>query len=314
MRAIVVGTVESSRVAVERIAAAEGWTIPLVISLRPSLASRHSDFVDLAPAAAAAGAQFLGVADVNDAATLAAIRDARPDYIFVIGWSQICGPDFRAVLPDRIIGYHPAPLPRLRGRGVIPWTILADEPITGATLFWIDDSVDGGAILAQRFFHLALDETATTLYARHMAELRSLMDEALHHLAGGRPPRLVQDERYATWAARRTPADGHIDWSRPAAEIERLIRAVTHPYPGAAAQAGASRLTIWQARIEQAGRRHRASPGQIVLVGEGQFTVMCGDGLGLTATDWISSDGKPPRQHSRLTMPGPADPRGAGHV
>src|SRR3546814_7956697 len=68
---------------------------------------------------------------------LDAIRAADADYVFVIGWSQICGREFQAAAHGQVIGYHPAPLPRLRGRGVIPWTILADEPITAGTLFWI---------------------------------------------------------------------------------------------------------------------------------------------------------------------------------
>src|SRR3546814_5174240 len=73
----------------------------------------------------------------------------------------------------------PAPLPRLRGRGVIPWTILANEPITAGTLFWIDDGADSGPILEQAFFHVAPDETAASLYARHMRALGEMMPRAL---------------------------------------------------------------------------------------------------------------------------------------
>jgi len=308
MRAIVIGAVESSRVAIEAIAAAPGWTIPAVVSLPTALAARHADFVDLAPAASAAGAQMLRARNVNDAVTLEAIAAMRPDYIFVIGWSQICGPAFRALLPDRIIGYHPAALPRLRGRAVIPWTILAGEPITGGTLFWIDEGVDSGAILAQRFFHVAPDETATTLYARHMAELGAMLGQALGPLAGDDPPRLVQDERHATWAARRTPADGELDWSRPAADLDRLIRAVTHPYPGAWTATATFPLTIWRAHRDPDGHRHRATPGQVIAVADNTFSVMCGDGAALTVTQWSSPDGAMPRQHSFLKLPGKGRP------
>src|SRR3546814_10841959 len=119
----------------------------------------------------------------------------------------------------------PAPLPRLRGRGVIPWTILADEPITAGTLFWIDDGVDSGPILEQAFFHVAPDETAASLYARHMRALGEMMPRALAALAPGSPPRLEQDERYASWAAKRTPEDGRLDWRQNAIDIDRLIRA-----------------------------------------------------------------------------------------
>lgn len=300
MRAAVIGAVESSRVAIEAIAAADGWTLPLVLSLPPDKARRHSDFVDLAPAASAAGAQFMAVDTINDAGVIAALSRADIDYAFVIGWSQICGKAFRAAVPDCVIGYHPAPLPRLRGRAVIPWTILADEPITGGTLFWIDAGVDSGAILEQRFFHVAPDETATTLYARHMAELRAMMASALAQLASGAPQRLVQDEACATWAARRTASDGRIDWTCPADTIHRLIRAVTRPYPGAMTWSGAATLTIWSARHDPGGARHRAMPGQVVAAADGAFTVMCGDGQTMTVTDWTSAEGRIPPLHSRL--------------
>src|SRR3546814_1648120 len=110
----------------------------------------------------------------------------------------MCGMEFQAASHGQVIGYHPAPLPRLRGRGVIPWTILANEPITAGTLFSIDDGVDSGPILEQAFFHVAPDETAASLYERHMGALGEMVPRALAALATGAPPRLGQDERYAS--------------------------------------------------------------------------------------------------------------------
>ncbi|MGC4249892.1 MAG: formyltransferase family protein, partial [Sphingobium sp.] len=137
MRAVIVGSVESSRVAIEAVARAPGWTLPLVVTLPLSLARRHSDHVDLRPAAEAAGARVIDAPDVNAPDICMAIRDAAPDHVFVIGWSQICREPFMQAAGGGTIGYHPAPLPRMRGRAVIPWTILNEEPITGGTLFWI---------------------------------------------------------------------------------------------------------------------------------------------------------------------------------
>src|SRR3546814_7841722 len=95
------------------------------------------------------------------------------------------------------------------------------------------DLVDSGPILEQAFFHVAPDETAASLYARHMRALGEMMPRALAALATGSPPRLEQDERYASWAAKRTPEDGRIDWRQNAIDIDRLIRAAGRPYPGA---------------------------------------------------------------------------------
>lgn len=301
MRAVLIGAVESSRVALERIAAARGWGCALVVTLPSEKSARHSDYVDLAPIAAAAGAELLHVRNINDEDARAAIVSVEADAVFVVGWSQICGKAFREAAGDRVIGYHPAPLPRLRGRGALPWTILNQEPISGGTLFWIDEGVDSGPILTQRFFHVAPDETAESLYGKHMDALALMMDKALAAIAAGNPPRMVQDERYATWAARRTPADGLIDWGQPAEEIARLVRAVGRPYPGAQTFDGPHRLVLWAAEERLGGARHWAAAGQVVDRSDRSFTVMCGGRTLLQVTQWDHPEQRAPGNHVRLT-------------
>jgi len=302
MRAVIVGSVESSRVAIEAVARAPGWSLPLVVTLPVELAHRHSDYVDLRPAAQAAGAGLLHARNVNAPDVCAAIRDAAPDVVFVIGWSQICREPFMAAAGKGLVGYHPAPLPRMRGRAVIPWTILKDEPITGGTLFWIDAGVDSGPILEQRFLHVAPDETAGSLYRRHMELLDLMLADALRALAAGTPRREPQDERFATWAAARTIESGRIDWSACADDVERLVRAVGRPYPGARTRSPASDddLVLWQARLSPEGGRHLALPGQVIGRSEGRFTVCCGDGAALEVTEWEGGGGVLPKLHARL--------------
>jgi methionyl-tRNA formyltransferase len=300
VRAIIIGAVESSRVAVEALGHTPGWHLPLVISLAPHLAHRHSDFVDLEPGVRAAGADFLGVSNVNNPDVISAIKKSRPDFVFVIGWSQICGPEFRSAAPDRMIGYHPAPLPRFRGRAAIPWTILSGDAISGGTLFWMDEGVDTGPILAQKFFHVAPQETAATLYAKHMTALREMMGECLVTLLEQSPPRIEQDEACATWATKRSAADGQIDWTLPTPVIERLIRAVGHPYPGATTWDGSNAITVWSAEIDVNGPAHLAVPGQIVAQDAHSFSVKCGDGGALRVTQWSCNAGLKPSGQARL--------------
>lgn len=298
MKAVVVGAVESTRVTLKALAASPRWSVGAVVTLPSALAGRHSDFVDLAPDARACGADLIAAPNSNAPGVIEAVRAIGADYAFVIGWSQICKPEFRAAAGGNVIGYHPAALPRLRGRAVIPWTILLDEKITGSTLFWIDDGVDSGPILAQKFLHVAPDETATTLYARHMAALDAMLRDSLDLLADGRAPRMPQEERYATYAARRTEADGLIDWRAPAKTVERLIRAVTRPYPGAFTMVGGERLTIFAAELWPDARRHAALPGQLIEKRGNALAIACGEGA-ILATDWTYS-GSDIRSHAVL--------------
>lgn len=299
MRAVVIGAVGSTQVLVEELAAAPGWELTLVGTLPPELHGRHSDLVDMAPLAEKAGAALFPITRTNDAEVLERVRAERPDYVFVVGWSQIVGPEFLSIAARGAIGYHPAPLPRLRGRAAIPWTILLDEPISASSLFWIAEGTDDGDILAQRYFHLAPDETAQGLYDKHMDALRLMLREVLPRLAAGEQPRQVQDERYATWATKRTPADGLIDWRDPAATIDRLVRAVGRPYPGAFTHVAGRKLTVWSTRQVTGGNRHHAIPGQVMARRDGVLTVQTGDGL-LELTDWEIAEGKPPALHAVL--------------
>ena len=304
MRAVVIGAVESTRIAIERIARAPDWSLPLVVTLPHRFSHRHSDYVDLADPARIAGAALYPAANGNAPETLEAIRAAGPDYIFIVGWSQIANPDLIAIPRRGTIGYHPAPLPRMRGRAVIPWTILTGEPITGGTLFWIDEGVDSGPILRQGFFHVGPDETATTLYARHMQLLERLMDEALAALSTDAPPREAQDERFATWTARRTLESGRIDWAQDATSIDCLVRAVARPYPGARTKVAASDddLIIWRARTVPAAARHQACAGQVIARSDSSFTVLCGGGTAIEVTEWESGDASRPSLHAQFAV------------
>lgn len=298
-RAVVVGAVGSTEILLKALNRSPDWRTVMLVTLPDELSRRHSDFVDLAPLAEEGSATIHRTAKSDSADTRSAIKAAEPDYIFVVGWSQLCGPDFLALKPDGIIGYHPAALPRLRGRAAIPWTILLDEKITAGSLFWLGEGTDDGDLLTQEYFHLAPDETAETLYAKHMSALEAMLGRVLPQLATGEEPRIVQDDRYATWAAKRTPADGLIDWSRSAVEIDRLIRAVGRPYPGAFTHAAGERLTVWQSHLLHGDNPYHAGVGQIVSKTDDALVVQTGEGL-LALTDWDLDGNGPLRLHARL--------------
>lgn len=303
MRALIVGAVEGTQVAVQTVCEIPGWSVCGVMTLPPDKAARHSDFVDLRADAEKAGARVIHASNSNSEDACTAVAELAPDYTFVIGWSQICGPEFRAAAKGNVIGYHPAPLPRLRGRAALPWTILLDEKITASTLFWIDDGVDSGDILAQKFFHVAPRENAASLYQKHMLALQAILQTALPTLMAGEETRLAQDETCATYATKRVPADGRIDWHQPASEIDRLVRAVGRPYPGAFTHFRDGQITIYTSNIKERAGLH-AMPGQIVARQDRSFSVMCGDGMILDIDDYeYPASDSLPLLHSVLGRP-----------
>lgn len=276
MRTALVGAVESTRVALEALAHA-GAPPAAVFTLPPERSGQHSDFVDLAPAAAAAGSEVVYAPDVNALEALARMQALELDYLLVIGWSRLCRAPVLEVARGGAVGYHPAALPRNRGRAVIPWTILQGLEQTASTLFWMEEGADTGDLLLQEPVPVAPDETAATLYARHMEALRRMLAVAVPLLAAGNAPRLPQDHSLATYCARRTAADGWIDWSRPAREVWTLVRASSDPYPGAFTIHRGERLVVWEAELAGAGP-YVGTAGQVQALAEGGALVRCGDG------------------------------------
>lgn len=295
---MLVGAVEGSLRAWEAFERSAQCTVAAVVTLPSSAAGRHSDFADLTSPARAAGAKVIETTNVNDPEVLLELTEVAPDYIFEIGWSQLCRNEFLAITPGRVVGYHPAPLPRLLGRAPIPWTILNSEPITAGTLFWMDEGTDSGDILDQQFFHVRPYETAHTLYENHMQALSRMLERTLTSLGEGRERRDPQDDRCATWGARRRPEDGRVNWQQPASDVLRLIRAAGKPYPGAFTNDSNGEIRLWSAEPCRAGRHHVALPGQLIERSADGFSVMCGDGEAVRITNWSIEEGRLPTLHS----------------
>ena len=97
-------------------------------------------------------------------------------------------------------------------------------------------------------------------------------------IVAGNPPRRKMDISKGSYFGRRKPEDGRIDWLWPARRIFNLVRAVTHPYPGAFCFAGGRKLLVWEASIGTEAAR-RGAPGEIVgESAEGALEIAAGEG------------------------------------
>ena len=300
MRFGFVGTVEGSAVAFEALVAA-GMPPSLLVTLPREAAARHSDYYDLARPARELGIAVHEARNVNSPETIAALWAADLDLVLVLGWSQICHEEFRQVARHGSLGFHPAPLPRFRGRAVIPWTILRGETMTGSTLFWLDEGVDSGAVMAQRTFAVAPNETARSLYDKHLGQIREMVPETLRRIASGDHAGIAQDHSLASYCAKRTMEDGLIDWSGEAGDILRLIRAVGDPYPGSFTHLSSKRLVIETARFYLDADRYIGMPGQVVAHTDDGFVVACGGKTALEVTQWRGGSADRPKLHVKFS-------------
>ncbi|MDD9207502.1 formyltransferase family protein [Georgenia sp. 10Sc9-8] len=227
-----------------------GGRLDLLVTLEDHLASKKSGRVYLDKVSAEHGVPLRKVSHINDDNSIQAIAEAELDWLFIVGWSQIAGPRVLEAPKEGVLGMHPTLLPVGRGRAAVPWAILKGLESTGVTLFKLDEGVDTGPVLAQEVIELDPGETASTLYtkveAAHVVLVRRVWPDLL---TGDLRPQ-PQDESMATVWPGRSPEDGAINATdMTVAEVDRLVRAVTAPYPGAFAEyADGTRVRVWRGR------------------------------------------------------------------
>jgi methionyl-tRNA formyltransferase len=205
------------------------------------------------------------------------IRSLRPGIIYSFNYRRLLAPEVLECASIGAFNLHPSKLPAYRGRVPINWVLVNGERETGVTLHCMVARADAGDIVAQETVAIEDSDTALSLY-RKLTPLAAGLITRFHPLivAGG-APRRPQDLSAGSYFGRRTPADGGIDWNWPARRIFNLVRAVTHPYPGAFCDAGGRKLFIWEASIgtEQGSL---GVPGRIIGARGSGLEVAAGDG------------------------------------
>jgi len=203
------------------------------------------------------------------------LQAASPDVIVVAAFGQLLPPSVLAIPRAGALNVHPSLLPRHRGASPVAAAILAGDSETGVTIMLLDEGTDTGPILAQERVPILPQEGRGELEAR-LAELgAALLIEALPQWLSGKLRPMPQDHAQATFTRPLKPEDGRIDWAQPAAQLERLCRAMD-PWPGAFTTWEGRRLRIVRGAVceGQAG----LSPGQVFPIQGGGAAVATGEG------------------------------------
>lgn len=284
MTSILIGSVSSSQVVLEELIAA-GSPPELVFSLEETVSENVSGYFPIHETAQAHGIPFRKFRKIGEPEHTEAIAALEPDYIFVVGLSQIVGEPILKAAKKGVVGLHPTPLPKYRGRAAMVWQMLLGVRESAITLFLIDDKMDHGPILGQEPYLIGENDYAEDMERNCLTALRTLLRRVIPQLRDGTIQPIPQQEEAATYLLRRGPEDGKIDWNLPMADIHRLIRAVSRPYPGAFSHYDGTHLvTFWRAEMEE-NPHYIGFPGQIAEKREDSFAVLCRDGL-LRVTDW----------------------------
>ncbi len=224
---------------------------------------------------------------VREAGAVERIRQEAPDLIVVAAFGQILPQSLLDIPRLGCINIHTSLLPRYRGAAPIQWAVINGEEKTGVTVMQMDAGLDTGDILLQEEVLLAPDETAASLYDRLSLLGGQMAVRAAAGLEAGTLTRTPQDHEASTYASMLTREMGKIDWTQPAAVIERRIRGM-NPWPSCYCTLKGKVFKIWGARVgeEETG----AAPGTVTEVTKKGMRVACGSGS-LLLTD-VQYEGK----------------------
>ncbi|MCR4672484.1 MAG: methionyl-tRNA formyltransferase [Lachnospiraceae bacterium] len=209
------------------------------------------------------------------------IRSEDPDVIVVVAFGQIIPQDVIDIPRLGCVNVHASLLPKYRGAAPIERAIINGETMTGVTTMMIDAGLDTGDMLLKAETAIDPDETGDSLREKLAALGSDLIEKTLTGLENGTIVPEKQDGSQAgEYASMISKEEGHLNYSRPAIEIERLVRAL-NSHPGAFSMLDEKVLKIWDADAvscdadEYAG----AAFGEVVKVNKQDFFVKAGEGL-----------------------------------
>jgi methionyl-tRNA formyltransferase len=266
------GTPEFARVALAAIIAA-GFEVPLVLT-QPDRPAGRGQKLQPSPVKALALEHGLPVHQperLRDPATHQPLIESGCDVLVVAAYGLILP---QAVLDIPRLGclnIHASLLPRWRGAAPIQRAIEAGDRETGVTIMRMEAGLDTGPMLLAEALPIADDDTAATLHDKLATQGARLIVQALHDLERLQP--VAQPAEGVTYANKIDKAEALMDWTRPAAELARRLRAFD-PFPGGAATLGEMTIKLWHGvAVPGAG-----VPGTVLAVADDGVVVACGEG------------------------------------
>ncbi|WP_293394219.1 formyltransferase family protein [Peptoclostridium sp.] len=243
-----------------------GGELDLLITLKNEKAKNKSGRVYLDEVSKRENTPLLKIDNINDPEVMEALKKYKIDWLFIIGWSQIAKEEVLETPNKGCIGMHPTLLPVGRGRAAIPWAIIKGLNKSGVTMFKLDEGVDTGEIIGQGVIEINENTTATDLYKKVDDMHVELISKYWDDIVNNRVLLIKQDESKATEWPGRKPEDGELLSSMTIDEADKLVRAVTYPYPGAFYKDGEQVMRIWSAKVDAKKGEIKLSDGYLTPI------------------------------------------------
>lgn len=277
MKVVFIGCVHFSKAMLEHIMTIDCIEVVGVITKKGS--KINDDFSFLQPVALLHNIPcfFYNNKDDNDALYLW-VKEKEPDVIYCFGWSHLLREDLISIPKIGVIGYHPAALPKNRGRHPFIWALALGLKETASTFFFIDPGVDSGDILDQVSIKIEDTDNVFSLYQRATELAMRQVEVFSPKLADDTFTRLSQNMSKTTHWRKRNKEDGRIDWRMSVKGVCNLVRALTRPYVGAHCMYKGEEIKIWKVRHSYKCEPN-IEPGKIIDINQNEIHIKCEDGV-----------------------------------
>ncbi|MNQ40852.1 Methionyl-tRNA formyltransferase [compost metagenome] len=210
---------------------------------------------------------------LRDPAAQAELAALAPDLLVVVAYGLILPQAVLDIPRLGCINSHASLLPRWRGAAPIQRAIEAGDPESGVTVMQMEAGLDTGPMLLKVRTPIAADDTGGSLHDRLASLGPQAVLQAIAGLAAGTLMGEVQDDSLATYAHKLNKDEARLDWTRPAVELERLIRAF-HPWPICHSTLNGAALKVHAAELGEGS----GAPGSLLAADKQGLTVACGQG------------------------------------
>lgn len=196
-----------------------------------------------------------------DDALVDKLRRVEPDLIVANNWRTWLPPEIYDLPSRGTLNVHDSLLPAYAGFSPIIWALINGESEVGVTAHMMDEQLDAGPIVGQRSVQVGPRDTAIDLVHATVELIEPLVADSLKFIAEGRTDWRPQDRSKASFFHKRSLEDSRIDWTWPAEDLDRFVRALADPYPNAYAYYKGERIRIIEASVSDG--TYGGTPGRI---------------------------------------------------
>jgi len=210
---------------------------------------------------------------LRDPAAQAELAALKPDLMVVVAYGLILPQVVLDIPRLGCINSHASLLPRWRGAAPIQRAVEAGDAESGVTVMQMEAGLDTGPMLLKVSTPISAEDTGGSLHDRLASLGPQAVIQAISGLASGSLFGEVQDDSLATYAHKLNKDEARLDWSRPAIELERLVRAF-HPWPICHSTLNGEAIKVHAAALGEG----QGQPGSILAADKSGLTVACGEG------------------------------------